>query len=161
MLEGALCARSLGRHRVFHTQRASGVIPRSGATVFLHTRERRGCPLARAPPCFSCSECAWGTLPFGRHRIFHSSRKSGARARSGAIVFFMLRVRLGHAPARAPPCFSLTEDAWGTPPLGRHRVLHAPNVIGAHSRSGATVFFTYRERLGYPHSRPENLICKT
>ena len=110
-------------------------------------------PLARAPPCFSHSESAWSDPPLGRHRVFAYPRTPWVPARSGATVFFMFRVRLGHTPVRAPPCFSLIKEEWGARPLGRHRVFHAPSAPRARSRSGATVFFTHRRRLGHTPAR--------
>ena len=110
-------------------------------------------PLARAPPCFSHSESVWNDPPLGRHRVFAYPRTPWVPARSGATVFFMFRVRLGHTPVRAPPCFSFTKEEWGARPLGRHRVFHAPSAPGARSRSGATVFFTHRRRLGHTPAR--------
>ena len=45
------------------------------------------------------------------------------------------------------------ESDWTTRPLGRHSVFHTPRAIGAPARSGATVFFTHRERLERPLAR--------
>ena len=86
--ETALGARSLGRHHVFHIPRAFEVLSRSGATVFIGHQGRLERAPARAPPCFSCSECAWRTPPLGRHRVSHSPKAPEVFPRSGATVFF-------------------------------------------------------------------------
>ena len=67
-----------------------------------------GWPPARAPPCFSLSERAWG-----------------------------------RPPARAPPCFSHSACVWGARPLERHSVFHSPRAPGTPTRSGTTVFLAF------------------
>ena len=93
-------------------------------------RERRSwCLLARAPPCFQSLRPPW------------------APARSGATVFLIHRKSLRCSAARAPPCFFAHQVVLGAPSLGRHRVFKCLRVPFAPARSGATVFFTLRERL--------------
>ena len=73
-------------------------------------------------------ETALGARPLGRHRVSHSPKEPEVFRRSGATVFFRTPGGTWRSLARAPPCFFL-------------RVPFAP------ARSGATVFFTLRERL--------------
>ena len=96
--------RKLIAHGVCHLY-ASGVIPRSGATVFLTFIARLGCSPARAPPCLSDTKGAWSARPLGRHRVFRAPSTPGAHPRSGATVFLIHRKRLRCSAARAPPCF--------------------------------------------------------
>ena len=72
---------------------------------------------------------------------------------TGPRVISGRRKRLDCAPARPPQCFLHTESDWSARSLGRPRVFHTPRAIGAPARSGATVFFSPRERLERPSAR--------
>ena len=90
---------------------------------------------------------------FGSPGLPRPHQASPSLVRSGATVVFAHRERLERPLARAPPCFSHHENAWSARPLGRHNVFHIPRAIGAPVRSGATVFFSPRERMERPSAR--------
>ena len=98
-------------------------------------------------------ESDWVARPLGRHNVFHTPRAIGAPARSGATVFFTHRERLERPLDRAPPCFSHHENAWSARPLGRHHGFPTQRATELPARSGATVFFSPRERLERPSAR--------
>ena len=107
----------------------------------------------RVPPLFSHHESSWITRPLGCHHVFLTTRTHGSLVRSGATVVSAPGERLDYAPARVPPCFSQYENAWIARPLGCHRGFRTLRAAGLRARSGATVFFSLRERMDRSSAR--------
>ena len=78
---------------------------------------------------------------------------SGSGFRSGATVVFAPWERLDYAPARVPQCFSYYENVWIARPLGCHSGFPTRRAAGLGARSGATVFFSLRERMDRSSAR--------
>ena len=120
---------------------------------FFSLRERMDRSSARVPQWFPHPGSGWITRPLGCHRVFLTTRTHGSLVRSGATVVSRPGERLDYAPALVPTCFSQYEKAWIARPLGCHHSFRTLRAAGLRVRSGATVFFSIRERMDRSSAR--------